>query len=64
MCRWQGHLIESETYIGGHVEALNSGVFREDFRYKFNVDPDAIDELLLNLVRKTKEEGGGGRCGV
>ena len=28
---YNGHLIETETYIGGHVEALNSGVFRDDF---------------------------------
>ena len=23
-----GHLIDVETYVGGHVEALESGVFR------------------------------------
>lgn len=28
---YKGHLIESETYVGGHVEALNSGVYRSDF---------------------------------
>ncbi len=33
-----GHLLESETYIGGHVECLESGVFREDFPYKFRSD--------------------------
>ena len=48
---YKGHLIESETYVGGHVEALNSGVFRSDFTYKFNVDPGAIDELIENLDR-------------
>jgi DNA polymerase epsilon subunit 1 len=31
MKMYKGHLIESETYVGGHVEALNSGVFRDDF---------------------------------
>ncbi len=31
MKMFKGHLIESETYVGGHVEALNSGVFRDDF---------------------------------
>jgi len=48
---YKGHLIESETYVGGHVEALNSGVFRSDFSYKFSVDPDAMDELIENLDR-------------
>ena len=51
---YKGHLIESETYVGGHVEALNSGVFRSDFMYKFNVDPGAIDELIENLDRDLK----------
>lgn len=23
-----GHLLQQETYVGGHVEALESGVFR------------------------------------
>jgi DNA polymerase epsilon subunit 1 len=23
-----GHLLDNETYVGGHVEALESGVFR------------------------------------
>eukprot|EP00960_Hanusia_phi_P004316 125836-Hanusia_phi.AAC.4 len=51
MKMYKGHLIESETYIGGHVEALNSGVFRSDFMYKFNIDPKAIDELIANMDR-------------
>jgi len=51
---YKGHLIETETYVGGHVEALNSGVFRSDFNYKFSVDPDAIDELIGNLDRDLK----------
>lgn len=51
---YKGHLIETETYVGGHVEALNSGVFRSDFTYKFNVDPGAIDELIQNLDRDLK----------
>ena len=59
---YNGHLIESETYVGGHVEALNSGVFRDDFLYKFSCDPDAFDELIENLDRDLKfaieDEGG------
>ena len=25
-----GHILDSETYVGGHVEAIESGVFRAD----------------------------------
>ncbi|KAL6707424.1 DNA polymerase epsilon catalytic subunit [Coniothyrium glycines] len=46
---WEGHLLESETYVGGHVEALEAGVFRSDIAYNFAVDPTAIDELLGDL---------------
>jgi len=46
---WEGHLLESETYVGGHVEALEAGVFRSDIPYNFAVDPTAIDELINDL---------------
>lgn len=46
---WEGHLLESETYVGGHVEALEAGVFRSDISYNFAVDPTAIDELVNDL---------------
>ena len=26
----EGKILESETYVGGHVEAIESGVFRAD----------------------------------
>jgi DNA polymerase epsilon subunit 1 len=26
----EGHLLESETYVGGHVESIEAGVFRSD----------------------------------
>ena len=32
-----GHLLDSETYVGGHVEALESGVFRSDIPYRFKL---------------------------
>lgn len=38
---YKGHLLESETYIGGKVEALESGVFRSDLPTKFKVKPAA-----------------------
>jgi len=46
-----GRLLESETYIGGHVECLETGVFREDIPEKFRLDPEAFDELIQNIDR-------------
>ncbi|KAG2736113.1 hypothetical protein G9P44_000203 [Scheffersomyces stipitis] len=51
---YDGHLLESETYVGGHVESLEAGVFRSDIPYDFKVDPTAIDELLHNLHSSIK----------
>ncbi|KAF1352349.1 hypothetical protein BDV97DRAFT_293561 [Delphinella strobiligena] len=46
---WEGHLLESETYVGGHVESIEAGVFRSDIPCNFAVDPTAIDELIDDL---------------
>lgn len=46
---YEGHLLESETYVGGHVESLEAGVFRSDIPVSFNIDPTAMDELLRDL---------------
>ncbi|KAH9904372.1 DNA polymerase family B [Xylariomycetidae sp. FL2044] len=46
---WDGHLLEAETYVGGHVESIEAGVFRADIPVNFAVDPGAIDELLHDL---------------
>ncbi|KAF2018505.1 DUF1744-domain-containing protein [Aaosphaeria arxii CBS 175.79] len=46
---WDGHLLESETYVGGHVESIEAGVFRSDIPCNFAVDTTAIDELLRDL---------------
>ncbi|KAF4126175.1 DNA polymerase epsilon subunit 1 [Geosmithia morbida] len=46
---WDGHLLDSETYVGGHVESIEAGVFRADIPVDFSVDPGAIDELLNDL---------------
>jgi DNA polymerase epsilon subunit 1 len=46
---WEGHLLESETYVGGHVESIEAGVFRSDIPVNFAVDTTAIDELLKDL---------------
>ena len=32
-----GHILDSETYVGGHVEALESGVFRADIPCRFRM---------------------------
>ncbi|KAL8180571.1 UNVERIFIED_CONTAM: hypothetical protein K2H54_028004, partial [Gekko kuhli] len=47
-----GHVLESETYVGGHVEALESGVFRSDIPCRFKMNPAAFD-FLLQRVEKT-----------
>lgn len=46
---WEGHLLESETYVGGHVESIEAGVFRSDIPNNFAIDPTAIDELQNDL---------------
>ena len=32
-----GHVLDSETYVGGHVEAIESGVFRADIPCRFRM---------------------------
>ena len=44
-----GHLVESETYVGGHVEALESGVFRADIAMKFRMVPEGVQQLIDNI---------------
>ncbi|CAO1425761.1 unnamed protein product [Diamesa tonsa] len=46
-----GHVLDSETYVGGHVEALESGVFRADIPYRFRLDCD----MLMELKEKVKQ---------
>ena len=47
----QGHLLESETYIGGKVECLETGVFRSDVEYDFDLQPSAFQMLIDNIDR-------------
>ena len=51
---YDGHLLEVETYVGGHVESLEAGVFRSDLKSEFKIDPTAIDELLNDLPATLK----------
>ena len=46
---WEGHLLESETYVGGHVESIEAGVFRSDIPVNFALDATAVDELIRDL---------------
>ena len=46
---WDGHLLESETYVGGHVESIEAGVFRSDIPVNFALDITAVDELIRDL---------------
>ncbi|KAK3158029.1 hypothetical protein QOZ80_2AG0131930 [Eleusine coracana subsp. coracana] len=48
---YNNRLLESETYIGGHVECLETGVFRSDLPTKFQLDPSAYEQLIGNLDR-------------
>lgn len=44
-----GHVLDSETYVGGHVEALESGVFRSDIPCRFKMvrlNLDFLDDRL------------------
>lgn len=50
-----GHVLDAETYVGGHVEALESGVFRSDIPCRFRmVSPSLVSRgpgsLLLSAV--------------
>ena len=47
---FEGHLLESETYVGGHVEALEAGVFRSDLPCKFKVVPEAVQKVRCYLL--------------
>eukprot|EP01133_Synstelium_polycarpum_P000195 gene195-234_t len=46
---FKGHLLESETYVGGHVECLESGVFRHDIATHFSLDADALAAHIANV---------------
>ncbi|KAI0946543.1 hypothetical protein AcW1_009982 [Taiwanofungus camphoratus] len=46
---YEGHLLASETYVGGHVEALEAGVFRSDISTQFKIEPSAVQKLIDEL---------------
>lgn len=47
---YDGHLVASETYVGGHVEALEAGVFRSDIPTHFKIVPSAVRKVLRNSL--------------
>ena len=49
-----GHLLDSETYVGGHVEALESGVFRANIPCRFRLMPQAFQSLIDGVERTLK----------
>lgn len=51
---YKGHLLESETYIGGKVECLETGVYRSDIEYDFDLKPTAFQQLIDNIDRDLK----------
>lgn len=46
---FEGHLIDTETYVGGHVAAFHSGVYRHDIPIDMKVDINKCKDLLKNL---------------
>lgn len=46
-----GHVLIQETYIGGHVEALESGIFRADIPCRFRLVTSAIDSLIEQVPK-------------
>jgi len=51
---YEGHLLESETYVGGKVECLETGVYRSDLEYSFELVPQAFHELINSIDRDLK----------
>jgi DNA polymerase epsilon subunit 1 len=45
----RGHLLDSETYIGGKVECLRSGVYRGDIPERFVFAPQAFTQLIESV---------------
>ena len=55
-----GHLLDTETYVGGHVEALESGVFRSDLpsRFKLVRSVDCVFRLYMYILRDSYHDSG------
>ena len=50
--RWYGgRLVDSETYIGGHVECIESGVFRNDIPVRFKLNAERLRRLHSGIEK-------------
>lgn len=52
---YKGHLVETLTYVGGHVESLKAGIYRSDFHQEFNID-DQMAELIIDNLDQILED--------
>lgn len=48
---YDGHLLTNETYSGGKVLAVESGVFRSDLPYQFDVDTSILQEFIVDVEK-------------
>ncbi|KAI4291287.1 DNA polymerase epsilon subunit 1 [Pancytospora philotis] len=46
---FKGHIVNNLTYIGGHVESLQAGIYRSDFEHDFRVKDEMIDLIIEEL---------------
>uniref|UniRef100_A0A1I7SFS8 DNA polymerase epsilon catalytic subunit n=1 Tax=Bursaphelenchus xylophilus TaxID=6326 RepID=A0A1I7SFS8_BURXY len=58
-----GFLMNSETYVGAKVEALESGVFKADIDCKFRIDVEVLEQLKSE-VEATMRHAVVGELGV
>ncbi|TBU03206.1 catalytic subunit A of DNA polymerase epsilon [Hamiltosporidium tvaerminnensis] len=49
MLFYKGFLVETMTYVGGHVECLKAGIYRSDFEYDFVLKTNSINKLIEQL---------------
>ena len=52
---YRGKLLATETYIGGKVEAIESGVFRSDLPCAFKLSPAAYQGLLDRCAHTARQ---------
>ena len=46
---YKGRLVDSDTYVGGHVECLEVGVYRSDIPVKFHLESDTYQQLINEI---------------
>ena len=45
-----GHVLDQETYVGGHVEDLESGVFGADIPCRFRLVRNALNSTCFIII--------------